>query len=165
MKVLAICILAVIMIGCKGETGSTGPTGPQGNANVKTANYIIYPGDYHLTSGIYICQKVCELITTEIVNYGAVLVYRSSVSDNTYMQYPLTLTYDYNKDYKYTFLFSYFKGYINFMVEDSNPNSSTLPNGATGYFKVIVITGNPGLLKYIDKSDYGAVKTALNLMD
>ena len=160
MKTLAFCILAIILISCKGETG---PTGPQWNANVKTRVYNIQASDYSLNSGIYTTQKNCDLITQDIVSTGTVLVYHKMT--DTWFQYPMTLTYDFTKGYTYSFYFAYALNQISFLVIDSSPYTSSLPNGAIGSFKVIVISGNLGMIKYIDKSNYENVKSALNLTD
>ena len=162
MKVLAICILAVIMIGCKGETG---PTGPQGNANVKSRLYSIWQTNYTLKSGIFISTNVCDIITHDIIQSGAVLVYNTNFTSNVTLPYPYTFTYDDSRGYTFSYIYSFQEGYINFMFIDSNPNSNTIDDSAIGHFRVIAISGNTSILKYIDKSDYGAVKTALNITD
>lgn len=82
MKKLFILILVTIIaiIGC---TGPEGPAGPSGNANVKTFRFKTELKNWTLNSanGYAMLEKEIPLITENIKDYGAVLVYVKSSSN------------------------------------------------------------------------------------
>lgn len=144
-------------VGPQGATGPQGAAGTPGNANVKSSTATI--SSWLSLNNQYYADIAVPAITQDIVNKGAVLVYRLS-STGSYSQLPLTIFP--GTTYNRTIEAVHSVGSVRIFVYDSD---GTLP-GAQGTqdFKIVVIassarTANPNL----NWNNYEAVKTHFNL--
>lgn len=147
------------VVGPQGPTGQTGKSGVDGNANVKSLTYNITA--WQQSGNSFIITLNCPIVTQEIIDNGAVLVYFDYVGKN--YQLPLTL---YFNNYQEIIDYNYSLGSVVIQVVDSD---LTLPNNPGNHTaKVVAMTAN-GLKKINDNhlniKDYNAVAKALNILN
>jgi hypothetical protein len=116
LLIVAFTTISFLLNGCQidsGHIGPVGPEGPAGNANVKSVTFKIYPSDWVVrdmgsTGFVWDYTFYSPLVTSDIVNYGAVLFYMKDTNgDNAWASIPSTFVYsdkdasDPNGDKKY----------------------------------------------------------------
>lgn len=169
VKTLLLSTILVVMFnGCAkdGETGPAGPAGKDGNSNVHSQTFNINPSQwYHVgvngqAGDGYQTDETCSLITTDILNSGAVLVYYST-NNSLWNSLPLTVPYS---GFSQSILVQYSLNQISFIVADSDNN--TVQPAVVIYFKVVVMSStqkvsNPN----INWNNYNEVQAVFNLKD
>ncbi len=141
----------------EGPVGPQGAAGAPGNANVKSSTATI--SNWLSLNNEYYADIPVPAITQDIVNKGAVLVYRLN-APGSYSQLPIT-TFP-GSTYNRTTEAVHSVGSVRIVVYDSD---GTLPGAqGTQSFKIVVIapsarTANPNL----NWDNYEAVKTRFNL--
>jgi hypothetical protein len=158
-----VATLSVVMLSsCKKEEGPRGPAGPagaagaagsNGNANVKTYTYDVLSSQW-INHTIYrILMLECPAITQDILDHGAILVYRINGVEHNQLPY----TYHMNANYASTYVPTAFLGEIEIKRMDSDLMTPATPGDCT--IKIVVIEGTPGMdLEDVDFSNYEAVK-------
>lgn len=170
MKKIFLCVALVavsFMFSCRGPQG---PAGQNGNANVASSTVTVNPSDWYWDNNTSWRVDIdYDAITTDITDFGAVLVYMSN--NGTWRQLPMTFYYstvDQQTGVESFFsssleVSSYDKGVSIFWTENDFYN---------GYrpeqhdFKIVVIAA--GLYNSrpdVDYSDYNQVKQAFQLAD
>ena len=92
-KVKAICMALLAMVVMASCRGPQGPQGPQGNANVASSTVTIHSNDWYWDNNTSWRVDIdYRAITEDITDYGAVLVYMESGTNN-WRQVPLTFYY------------------------------------------------------------------------
>jgi hypothetical protein len=160
-SVYLVCLLLLCLSACKVEE----PQGPDGNANVKTQIITVTPANWTGTSFLFEAKKVCTLITPEIVNSGAVLVYRQ-IGNGSYMPVALSNTDFYPDEEGNPILFNshlfyqYSTSAISFYRQDDD--AQTEPLSENMVFKVVAISSGE-VVSGINTRDYHAVAAALGI--
>lgn len=160
--------VAFLMVSCIGPQGPVGPQGPEGNANVVSQTVTVYPMDWYWDYTSWRVDIEYGAITTDITDYGAVLVYMDNAG--TWRQIPFTFYYEAEyDDGSYGFCSSslevstYDKGVSIFWTE-SDFYAGFRPEEHN--FKIVVIAASVYNSRAdIDYSDYEAVKRAYQLAD
>jgi len=109
---LLLCF-AFVFIGCEGEEGAVGPQGPPGTANVIYSDWFS-PATWELGSSFGVVERsftmTTSLLTQEIIDHGAVLVYMRFVGwTPAICQLPATV---YSTGQTYCFQFRAWEGNI-----------------------------------------------------
>jgi len=156
-KITMIAIsLMVILGGCAkdgkdgmdGMNGAPGADGKDGNANVENINFTLYSYDWEdIGDGWYLGEYTNSLISSEIVNDGAVLAY-ISIGEDTWLAIPF--------------------GYYSFAITDGEIGIyySGGENPSTQNFKIVILAGSVmSRSKDVDFSNYQEVKTVFNLKE
>jgi hypothetical protein len=163
-KLLTLLSFTFLITSCAkdGEDGAPGAQGPAGNANVKSFNFMVTPGQWQATGGVgvdyerYVDLSVAE-VTQDIVDNGAVLVYWKS--SGSAVQLPVTFPTGGNT---LNLLSSFSVGTVSLEYYFSNFSSFTVNQNFD--FKVIVIDGTLRLQHpEIDWTDSKSIALGLNL--
>lgn len=159
-SLLAICIIALSLIGCtkEGAQGPAGKDGTNGNANVVSSSITSSSWVYNNPSWEIAFSYAA--ITQDIIDRGAVLVYMKVGS--AYNQIPITF-YPAN-NYSRTYDISSNVGSVTIYCTDSDLTQPTNPGIQT--FKIVVISASQ-LIKNpnVDLNNYSIVKQAFQLQD
>lgn len=139
---------AVLLSSCAkdGEDGAQGPQGPQGNANVQSMTFSVSPGDWSPfgTSGQvgygFGVNVIAGIITDEIVDDGAVLLYLKSATDR-WTALPVTIPE--GSTWNKTWLYHY--GDQNVQIEVYDDDQLTVAPTQVNVFKVVAIA-NSGMM-------------------
>lgn len=171
---LSAVILAFVFAvsGClKGEQGPPGQDGQDGNANVRSQTITITPDKwYHVGTagepdeGYETVQNV-SVITQDIVNDGAVLMYLSN-NGSQWFALPFTFPSGVSSTYPYSesWNFSYLLGQVVIDVQDTD--FQTVAPQSSVMIKVVAIASlNFKKNADVDWSDYKAVQDRFNLAD
>ena len=153
-------VLATMVSSCAkdGETGPAGKDGKDGNANVNSKEFTITnwikDGDKYKGTISY------SVITADIVNNGAVLVYISNGSGG-YIAMPISFL---SNGYLYMYTPVFYEGGVTVWAS-STKTSYSGPNSGT--FKVVAIDGKSikKAKTVIDLNNYQEVKNYFNLSD
>ncbi len=94
MKKLLLLIGVTFLISSCAKDGDPGAQGPAGNANIKSFNYTVTPGQWQVTGSVGVdYEKYVDLtyseITQDIVDNGAVLIYWQNSGSS--IQLPVSL--------------------------------------------------------------------------
>ena len=132
---LALLMLTLVLNSCT-KKGDTGPQGPQGNANVHggsaTVNFTWDAGN-----GYGIADMTDDDITQNIVDYGAVAVFRSNGSGG-WISLPYT---DYTTTgLSFSYYFVYTLNAVRIYYSQADLGNSAMPTSAT--FKVVAIAAS-----------------------
>lgn len=161
-SIFAICVVALILTSCeKGDTGPQGAPGLQGqagNANVHTANYTISSlstGSNYKYKNLY-----PSMITSDIINNGAVMAYLYTSSGWAAMPYTILVNSSVQQ---------FYRGYVStgkYYLKINNSDSSTPSVSVPFSFKIVTIDGlarasHPD----VNLNNYEEVKEAFNLID
>ncbi len=84
---IALIAISVLFIASCSRKGDTGPQGPQGNANVRGSSSFTVSA-WELSGNTYHASFTDADITSDIVNYGAVEVYKFYSADNSWTNLP-----------------------------------------------------------------------------
>jgi hypothetical protein len=157
---LILLIGSICLSSCSSKEGPAGPAGTagkDGNANVKSQIIEVNASEWEdiVNGNGYDVSKTCSIITSSIVNNGAVLAYVEQ--DGAYIALPTRLD-----AFEVNITYAYEVSTIGFAVEFDN----IVPNPENTKFKVVAISSstlieNPNL----DLKNYNEVKQALNLKD
>jgi hypothetical protein len=161
-------ILLMMLNGCI-DTGSTGPQGPAGNANVKSFIYTIYPNDWIASNDInlWYFDQHCDLVTPDIVDYGAVLFFLKETSGKlSWISLPTTSLYRDNSQAYTTEYQPWHSDYtLSIQWIDTHPTNPRKPTWDC-VIKAIIIADYPYSMlkaKGVDVKNYEQVMSALNL--
>jgi len=169
ISLVSFCFILFAFSAC--EKGDPGPQGPEGNANVKCQKFIIPPGlwGHYGTAGQpdegFSVSLASDMITWDIVNSGAVLVYYSK-DGNNFMGMPYTIPTGTGPTYQFSESWNFYYGVssITFDVQDSD--FFTEPPQSNTYFKVVAIAGSVyKSCPAIANMTYPALKAKLQLKD
>ncbi|MBI5326442.1 MAG: hypothetical protein HZB41_14415 [Ignavibacteriae bacterium] len=168
--VFPVLLLSVLLASCiRHDEGPTGPQGPPGNANVKSFTYTIYPNDWIASSdpNLWYYDKRCDLVTTDIVDFGAVLFYLQETSGKlSWISLPSTSLYRDNGQAYTTEYQPWHSDYtLSIQWIDTHPVSPRRPTWNC-VIKAIIIADYPYsvlLSKGVDLDNYEQVANALNL--
>ena len=162
-SILAICAIIVLATSCgkDGDPGAQGPTGPAGPQGPGGVYYQIKTvSSWAISSTERSASISASIITSDIYNYGAVMVYVKNSSSweslpRTYFPYG-------GNEYTQTWRFMYNTGQVTIKIQDDD--LTTPSNPGTQTFKIICLTSEriaaqPG----IDLSDYAAVQKAFDI--
>ncbi|MBV6485464.1 MAG: hypothetical protein KFKLKKLM_02034 [Flavobacteriales bacterium] len=141
-----------------GPAGTNGTNGTNGNANVKSSTHTVYSWEWSTSGSSKYVDITSTLITNDILNSGAVLMYvKSGVS---WQALPFTFPQG-SSSILYKYLYAYNLVQIQITQETGVPS-------ITGNleFKLVVISSSARLSNpHIDFNDYYQVKGAFNLKD
>lgn len=159
------------MVSCVGPKGEPGPPGHDGNANVESAIVETTAPDWFWDENAlnWFVDLEWDQIDLDMVDYGAVLVYMESPSNDFYGWHQLPLTLYPDESYSSTIETVYYDYGLTLFWTNSDlqqyQNPCTLYN-TNLTFKVVLIDANM-YSKYIneDLSDYETVKKLFNLAD
>ena len=155
---LLIGVSAIVLNGCSGRDGAPGAQGPEGNANVLTMGYSILPSQWAYSSPVLWVDLVDPDITADIMNSGAVLVYKENGSFTTQLPY----TYYPTTSYTETMSATHYVGNVEIDIEDSDGAAPATPGPIT--FKVVTMSSRKLLQNpHINFKDYESVRRAFNL--
>jgi len=144
--------------GKQGETGPAGTNGVNGNANVKSASFTVYTWEWLTNGNSKYVDITSTLITTDILNSGAVLLYIKSGS--TWQALPFTFPQGTTST-----LFRYLYAYN--LVEIQITQETGVPSITSNLeFKLVVMSSTARMSNpNIDYNNYYEVKGAFNLKD
>ena len=153
--------MAIMITSCK--KGDTGPQGPEGNANVKSGIYEVSNWTRYTSSDVTTRFVDIDVpgVTTDIANYGAVLVYYSGQQITSWTALPYLFPSGTN-NISYGFLYHYAPGVVE--IEYYASDGSDPGDPGTVEFQIVVIEGGP--LKANPKTDlnnYEEVRKTFNL--
>lgn len=166
---MLIVVALLVLNSCKveGPEGKPGKDGADGNANVRSQIITVSPSNWDGDEYLYEAKKQCSIITSDIVNSGAVLCYMRD-GNNTYIPLPFTFTGWYLNEqeapvfYNSNRFFLYTPGVISFLLQDDD---AMTPAPEEDYvFKVVAIASSE-LVAGVNTLDYTAVARALQLED
>jgi len=147
--------------GKDGINGLNGQDGQDGNANVKTTVFQVTPSDWTQTSSDIYYLKYLSIITNDIVDNGAVLVYWKSTNSNSYQALPMTWPSSNTKIYRYW----YSSTLLEVEIVQADGTTPTLPS-TTYTYKVVAIEGDYASRPLpINIKNYSEVKKYFNLKD
>ncbi|MGB3946895.1 MAG: collagen-like protein [Bacteroidia bacterium] len=166
LLILMSVTTSLFFAGCKGKDGAPGAQGPQGvqgeqgNANVNYSVFTVASTDWSYTSPSYTVTNYNGLITQDILDKGAVLVYRSI--GGAWQQLPITIypTSTYSETISYLAeLYA-----LTIKITDSDLTQPAPPSAST--FKIVTVAyrsmlNNPS----VDFNNFESVKKAFNLKD
>ncbi|MEO5643526.1 MAG: hypothetical protein ABIQ40_05705 [Bacteroidia bacterium] len=153
--IFAFCLLMTINA-CKKE-GPAGAAGKDGNANVKSSTVTVT--NWSFSSPSYYTDISWGVLTTDMVNNGAVFVY-ASTGTNTWSQLPLTIYPSSN--YSSTLEVVTSPGNVRIIWTDSDLTQPANPGQFT--FKIVAIAASQRLANPdVDYTNYNEVKARYNL--
>jgi hypothetical protein len=171
MLIFFAAMFVLLLSACEGPEGPTGPKGKDGkdgNANVHFNTFTVSSWNYSSTNVSWFINLSDPNITTDIVDYGAVLVYMKFGGGDwqllPYSIFTVTSTASYTT--RYTIVYDV--GTATIYVTDSDLTQPSNPNTARGthYFKVVTIaTFGKYSSTNINWQNYNDVKMKLNLDD
>lgn len=146
--------------GPQGPTGPQGPAGINGNANVKSQIIATTSADWTGNGEVYVAIKTCSVITTDIHEKGAVMVYIKDGSE--YIALPFS-AHSNSSNYTSHYFFTTAVGTITIYVQDDD---GFTPNPSNQTFKVVAIASSQ-ITKHpnLDLKNYQEVKKVLQLAD
>jgi hypothetical protein len=166
-----ILLAAILFVGCTGDEGPMGPMGPTGQKgdrgepgpNAMSAQYTVIPGDWSGNQDRYRAILKLSEINKDIMENGAVLVYR--IFDEAPASFNM-LPYTAVDNSYITYLdFDVFLGEIYIYLQEINDgvNSTVAPNYNYA-FKVVLIQGFSldAINKNVDVRNYNDVVSYLN---
>jgi hypothetical protein len=145
---MAALAIAAFFTGCAkdGADGPAGPAGPQGNANVRVEMFSVAPGEWSSSGSIIWVEKSVSVITNEIADNGAVLVYVKALG-NTWMNVENDGAY-----------LRYGVGHVQMTYENA-----TVPT-STEQYKIVAIASSGMIVDSgVDVHDYEAVRAHFGL--
>ena len=157
-----LIVVAVIFSfsSCKKEEGPQGPPGKDGNANVKTQIITVTPGEWNTNNSTLYVIKDVSIITSDIANSGAVMVYLKATNSSSYQALPYTWPGNNERIMR----FWYSKGSLEIDIYEENGPASTPTSTYT--FKVVAIEGNLAEKNTnVNYNNYNEVKEYYNLKD
>jgi len=156
----------ILLAGCRGDEGPMGPRGFEGNANVKSVIYDVPSTDWSGDVDGYKAVLSVPEITTDILDNGAVLVYRLN-EENPSNRYFYMLPNTSVDDTSITYMdYDVFVGEIDIYLKwIDNGVNTTEPPSSTYSFKVIIIEGTPlsTLKEKVNLSNISAVEAYLKI--
>lgn len=161
---IIIVALTTFMGSCtkEGAKGETGASGVNGNANVKSTTFTVFASDWQTATGSFpplFVNRTEPLITADIANSGAVMLYMQSTSSTQWQALPYTFPTS-SSSTMYRFWHSENTLQINIYEESGTPTA------ATRTFKMVVMSSSARLANpNIDYTDYEQVKATFNLED
>ncbi|MCB9335801.1 MAG: hypothetical protein H6586_06605 [Flavobacteriales bacterium] len=153
-----ILIISIALFSCtkEGKQGETGPAGVNGNANVKSETFTIFPSNWQTSGNTIYVNRTTSLITTNIANSGAVLLYIQSTNSTAWQALPYTFPGT-NQIYRYW----HSDGELQIQVYDSQSTPYITSNRN---FKLVTISSTAKVANpNIDYNNYYEVKGAFNL--
>ena len=149
--------------GKDGLPGPAGSAGPAGNANVKSQTFTsnwVHIGTQGQSGDGFLSTHSSSIITSDIVNNGAVLAYYFNSTLNAWITLPFSEPFSsWTSHWRY----NYKNNLINFIKEDSDFFTSN-PGNIT--FKVVAIASSARLANpNVDYTNYEEVKATFNLKD
>ena len=140
-----------------GKDGLPGPAGANGNANVKSQTFTIYSWDWTTSGNMKYVDINSNLITTDIVNSGSVLIYMKFAG----FWQALPFTYPQGTTSQ---LFRYY--YSNNFVQIQVTQETGVPSLPDFEFKLVVISSSARLSNpQMNFTDYYQVKDVFHLKD
>jgi hypothetical protein len=142
IKTMVVCsLLATTLTNCKkaedGPAGPAGPAGANGNANVKSQTSTNLNWTFNAATKAYETNVAASIITQDIVDKGAVLVYVQE--GNTSAQLPTSTMYD---AATIVFLdFEYSVGNVKLSFLNSDLDNVLVPQ-STMRFKIVAMTAS-----------------------
>jgi hypothetical protein len=167
-QILSIaCLFLLTLSACKveGPQGPAGADGADGNANVKTQIITVTPTNWTGNGFVLEAKKLASVITADIVNSGAVLVYLQT-GNGTFIPVPVSNTnYWVGEDgnpvlYNSHIFYQYSASNITFYLQDDD--AQTEPPSANMVFKVVAIASSE-VVAGMNTKDYIEVSTALGI--
>jgi hypothetical protein len=158
--------MVILITSCAkdGDTGPQGPAGLNGNANIKSFQFTVAPGDWQIygspgtpSHSLFYEEPISE-ITSEIMSSGMVTCYIVSAGYNVALPLVLPVNSSVFANFYYAFT-------VGTLEVDVNWSDLTTPNFGGNYdFRVVVADGtlramNPDL----NWKDYYAVSKRFNL--
>lgn len=167
-KLTVICMTLIAMVFAVSCRGPQGPVGPMGNANVCSSTVTVRSSDWYWDNTSWRVDLRYEAITTDITDYGAVLVYMED--RNTWRQLPYTFYYN---SFDNQGVESFYSSSLEVSSYDEGVSIFWTENDFfDGYrpddhrFKIVVIAASVYQSRSdVDYSSYEAVKTAFQLAD
>lgn len=140
-------LLALLSFTSCAKDGEDGPAGPAGNANVRSEQFTVAPGDWNSNADGLWFQHNSSLITSSIASTGTVLAYLRS--GDTYLALPLPIA-------SFTYAYAYGAGACEVSILGAGSSSQSQT------FKIVVIASS-GLAPEVNPNDYESVAEHYNL--
>ena len=161
IKIMTVLMLAgTVFTNCKkGDTGPQGPAGTNGNANVKSQTSTNLTWTFNNATKAYETNISAALVTQDIVDKGAVLVYLQD--GNTSSQLPTSTMYDVSTIVFFDFECSV--GNVKITFKNSDLDNSLVPQ-STLKFKIVAMTASARAANP-EMNDYNQIKTTYHMVD
>ena len=158
---MLVCVTAIVFNGCKGKDGAPGaqgPAGPQGNANVDYMVFQVSASNWAYSSPSYFVNLIDPMVTADILNTGAVLVYADD--GVTVTQLPLTIY----PSSTYSETWTPYESINNVQVQVTDSDLTAPNNPGSILFKVVVMASKSLLQNpHINFKSFESVKAAFHL--
>lgn len=160
---IAICLMAVTFTNCKkGDTGPAGKDGTNGNANVQSVTLNANSWTWDNTNQYsYVTFSNISILTSEVVNDGAVMLYEGNSGAYTALPYTIGIGMPSNQT-----LISRYTYAINSIIITVELSDGLNPTPSPKQYKLVCIPKSAKMTNpNVNWENYSEVKQVLNLKD